>query len=403
MQASRTFQGAATGRLFAGLFILAPFATAALVACGGGGTGATSAGAGTQSVVEGTIMGLGSVFVNGIEYDTSTAAVTDELGNAQSQDALKLGMHVELVGSDPSTSGGEGRAGTVVFTSDLEGAVTAIDGANGSFTVLAQDVDTNANTVWALGTQGGMNALTVGAVVKVYSLYDGATGHYVASRVEADPTATTYKIRGTVSNLDTTTKTYSVGNLPIDYSGVTSPPAALADGVIATAELQTTEGPTAWMATGVQLRNHGLPGNKVNIHVRGLIATEASPTQFTLDGWPVEATGANFPSGQSVIVAGASVQVDGIMDNGVLVATNVDLQQAGSHGGLDFQVHGPIQSIDTTAQTFVLRGTTVSYAGSVTYTGGDASSLGLGTKVLVQGTLSGDGSTVQAATIAIGQ
>ena len=66
-------------------------------------------------------------------------------------------------------------------------------------------------------------------------------------------------------------------------------------------------------------------------------------------------------------------------------------------------MHGPIQSVDTTSQTFVLRGTTVSFAGNVSYSGGDATNLTLGTKVLVQGTLSSDGSTVQAATIAIGQ
>ena len=155
------------------------------------------------------------------------------------------------------------------------------------------------------------------------------------------------------------------------------------------------------MATGLQLRNKGLPGDHVTVHVRGLISSESSPTFFMLDGWPIDASAATFPAGQSAIVPGAAVQVDGIMTNGSVVASTVNLQKAGSQ--LDFQVHGPITSVDTAAQTFVLRGETVSYAGSVTYTGGTSTSIAIGAKVLVQGTLSADGATVQAVSIRFDQ
>jgi len=137
--------------------------------------------------------------------------------------------------------------------------------------------------------------------------------------------------------------------------------------------------------------------------VRGMISNETSATSFTLEGWPVDASGASFPAGQGVIVDGAMVQVDGIVTNGAVVATTVDLQVPGGHHGLDFQVHGPIDGINTTRETFVLRGTLVSYSGSVTFTGGSASDLAVGTKVLVQGMLAADGNTVQAVKIAINQ
>jgi hypothetical protein len=390
-----------------GGLILVPIAAAILVACGGGGSmGSTNSpppGAGGQSVAQGTITGLGSVFVNGIEYDDSAATITDDLGNTASAADLKMGMQVQLTGKDPTVASGMGNAGTIVFSSDLEGPVDSADPSTGIIMMLGQEIDTNVDTVWDSSLTGGVGGLTAGELLKVYSLYDSATGRYVASRVDPDAAATRYKLRGMVSNLDTTAMTYTVGTTMIDYSGVTSPPAGLANGLVATAELGTTQGANGWPATGLQLHNDGVPGNHVNVHVRGMISNETSATSFTLEGWPVDASGASFPAGQGVIVDGAMVQVDGIVTNGAVVATTVDLQVPGGHHGLDFQVHGPIDGINTTRETFVLRGTLVSYSGSVTFTGGSASDLAVGTKVLVQGMLAADGNTVQAVKIAINQ
>jgi hypothetical protein len=402
----RLARALAAHRLACGLFVLVPAAAAVLVACGGGGTG-DSAGSGAnmggQSVSEGTLTGFGSVFVNGHEFDISSARIMDEFGNVATQDTLKLGMHVQVTGTDPSASSstGEGTGGTVVYWSDIDGPVDAVDPTAGTVTVLGQTVDANPNTVWDTALIGGMAGLTVGEVVKVFALYDSATNEYVASRIEADPGATGYKVRGAVSNLDTTAMTYSIGSLSIDYSDVMDPPEGLADGAIVTSELQTTENGSTWMATGVQLHNDGLPGNHVTVHVRGLISSETNPAFFVLDGWPIDASAAAFPAGQAAIVPGAAVQVDGIMTNGSVVATTVNLQKAGEQ--LDFQVHGPITSVDQAAQTFIIRGQTVSFAGNVTYTGGSASDIVVGGKLFVQGTLSADGTSVQAVSIRISQ
>jgi len=405
---SRSRLGALRRPYVLGGLLVAPLAAAILVACGGGGSGGSSAppgsgGEGAQSVASGTLTGLGSIYVNGIEYDDSTAKITDDLGHVQPASALKLGMQVEMSGIDPSTAGGMGNAGVVVFSSNLEGPVESADATAGTITILGQTVDVNVDTVWDAALTGGIGGLTAGEVLKVYALYDSATGRYVASRVEPDAGVTRYKLRGAVSNLDTTAKTYTVGPTTIDYSGVASPPADLADGKIATAELQTTMCANGWTATGLQLHNDGMPGNHVNVHVRGMVSDESSPTSFKLAGWPVDASAASFPAGQAAIVEGASVQVDGIVTNGAVVATTVDLQEPGAHHGLDFQVHGPIDGINVNRQTFVLRGTLVSYAGDVAFTGGTAASLAVGTKVLVQGKLAPDGNTVQAVKIAINQ
>jgi hypothetical protein len=386
-----------------GVLVVAPLAAAVLVACGGGGgsmSGPTNTPS-SASVASGTITGFGSIFVNGREYDDSSATVTDDLGNVQSASALKLGMDVEVNGSDATASDSMGSATTVVFTSSLIGPVASVDTSGGSFTTLGEQVGVNVDTVWDPALTGGLGGLTTGEVVRVFSLYDSATSRYIATRIEPDTGATSYKLRGMVSNLDTSAKTYTVGTTTIDYSGVTSTAATnLKNGALATAELNTTMGSSGWTATGLQMPNSGMPGSHVNVHVRGMISAEASAQSFTLEGWPIDASGATFPSGQSAIVSGALVQVDGVVVNGAVVASSVELQKPGA--ALNFQVHGPIDGVSPNQQTFVLRGTTVSYSGNVTFTGGTASDLKVGTKVMVQGSLA-NGNTVQAVNITIGQ
>ena len=62
-----------------------------------------------------------------------------------------------------------------------------------------------------------------------------------------------------------------------------------------------------------------------------------------------------------------------------------------------FELHGAITAIDTTAKTFVLRGVTVSYGGAnVDFRKGTAAQLAVGVQLEVRGTLSADGTMLQA-------
>ena len=99
-------------RRVAVLSVLSSLALASLVAgCGGGGsdvgsaaasgsttttTTAAAAAAGTAAFTQGTITGFGSVIVNGVRFDDSSATVTDDDGTARSTSSLRLGMRVEI-------------------------------------------------------------------------------------------------------------------------------------------------------------------------------------------------------------------------------------------------------------------------------------------------------------------
>ena len=67
------------------------------VSCGGGGGSGevASGGIGGTGISSGAVTGFGSIFVNGVEFDTSGASITMG-GISVSESDLKLGMVVEV-------------------------------------------------------------------------------------------------------------------------------------------------------------------------------------------------------------------------------------------------------------------------------------------------------------------
>ena len=124
-----------------------------------------------------------------------------------------------------------------------------------------------------------------------------------------------------------------------------------------------------------------------------------SATQFSVNGTPVDARAAEFPDGSAGIALGNSVEVEGNVSGGVLVATRVRVESSGQGGGGDFDVRGVVTALDTTAKTFVVRNVIISYAGTVDFRDGTALDLSLGINVEARGALSSDGTRLQASRI----
>ena len=396
----------AAGTTATGLVAILSFAAALVAGCGGGGGDAATAGsstapatASTAAYTQGTITGFGSVIVNGVRFDESTATVTDEDGSLKAASSLRLGMRVEVDSAKVDASTATARASAVRYGAQVLGPVSAV--AATSITVLGQVVDITATTVFDDSLVGGLAAVAVGAVVKVHGLADAATGHIVATRVEPETGATAYRLRGTVASLDTTFKTFAIGSAVISYAGLAASqvPDTLANGVALRVKLATTPANGAWVAQSLHVKA-SKPADTSVAHLRGAITAFTSATAFAVDGLVVDASNAAFPDGISGVVLGAQVEVHGTVSNGVLLATRVSIESR--HRGDDdrkLELHGAITAVDATAKTFVLRGVTVSVAGTVTYSGGTEAGLVVGAKVAVRGGVGSTRTQVLAATI----
>ena len=384
------------------------FSVLAMTACGGGGGGSTdtTSTASGSSFASGPITGFGSVILNGVRFDDTNASVTDDDGVIHRNDELRLGMMVEIesAGIFSDNSGPHSLARLIRFGSAIIGPVTSIAADGSSLVVLGETVQVNPATFFDAGLVGGVKALVAGtSIVEVHGVLDVATGIYTATRIAPSPNAPFFKLRGVVSNIDKTAHTFKIGTgtETVSYDAIAANvPAALDNGLLVRVRLQTTEVAGQWIATAVF---SALPklDDRDEAEIEGTItaSTFATDKKFSVNGIAVDASSATFPNGSTGIVLGARVEVEGSAVNGVVVATRVTIETEHDREAQGFELHGAISALDTTAKTFVLRGVTVSFAGTVDFRNGAVTDLANGKNVEVKGLRSADGTTLTATRI----
>jgi Domain of unknown function (DUF5666) len=389
----KRWQGATGLLAVAALFVAAMAAT--LTACGGVDSG------GTGTYAAGPITGYGSIVVGGVHYDESAAQVQDDSGATRSAADLQLGMVTEIQASAPmgSASMPTATAMAVRFRSELVGPVGTVDLVTGMLTVLGQVVQVGPATVFDGALVGGLAAVRPTDVIEVYGQFDAAARRYAATRIEPRAGATSYKLRGLVTSLTPTAHTLVIGGLTIDYA-LANPLPALAVGQTLRVLLNPAMANGVWVASAIEIGTRSLP-DRDTAQVEGRISAYSSPEAFDVDGIPVRAdSGTRFPDGRNGIVLGAQVEVKGSTRNGVLLATQIGLENDAGGSADHFEISGSIKSLDTAAQTFVVRGFTVHWSAGTRFdSSAGASALRNDRKVAVKGALSADGTRLEASAV----
>jgi Domain of unknown function (DUF5666) len=370
-----------------------------LASCGGGvetgGTGAPPVG-----YAAGPIDGFGSVIVNGVRFDDSSAQVLDEDGNLRSRDALKLGMTVQIDSGAIDRAAGTAVASKITYGSDLLGRVDARDTAGGSLVVMGQTVVTGAATVFDDRMAGGLGAVAVGSTVEVYAVFDPVSGTYAARRIEPAASPALYRVRGLVSSHNPGARTFRIGSQTFTYAEGAAP-AGLAEGAILLLKVQTARNTAGQWVVASSASGARQPEDGADVEIESVISLYASQADFVAGGVRIDATNARVEPAGAVLAAGVFVEVEGQMAGGRLVATKLEVKSASGddEGGDEFEVSGAITSLDTAQKRFVVRGVTVDYSGDVRYEDGSEAELAVGQKVEVQGVLSADGTRVLAEEI----
>ena len=377
--------------------MLASALVAVLTSCGGG---VDSGGTGSPTYASGPISGFGSVIVNGVRFDDSSATVEDADGTSRSRDDLRLGMTTEIRGSSVLTDNTGTRVSTassIRFGSEIVGRLDSIDRVANRLVVLGQIVNTNPATVFdSTSLAGGQAALVVGDVLEVYALFDAATNQYTATRIERRGSATTFRLRGVVSLLDVQAKAFNIGSERISYAGVAAPVfTGLANGSVVTVRLQTTKTANGWLVTTLA-DTSPKPRDLDDVRLEGIVGAYTSAARFTVNGVAVDASRIAAVPG---LVAGARVEVEGVSTGGVLIASQLKVKSAGEVAGSAFEVRGSIASVNAAQSSFVVRGVAVVYSASTEFRSGAAANLLVGANVEARGLLSSDGTRLVASRI----
>ncbi len=266
----------------------------------------------------------------------------------------------------------------IQLRSEIEGPVSAIDRAAGTLTVLGQLVHVGPATVFEDTLRGGLASLAVGQVVEIHGLLRApASTAPPASSARMMPTTTTSCAAWSATSIARRKPCASAGADPPDR-------------------------PVRRLAWGARRRGAGAclqASARAPLPASGSAEWRAchrlhQRRRFAVNGVAVDAGGvAQLPAG---LALGSRVEVKGVLQSGMLVAREVELEDDADGGG--FEVEGRITSINPGAQTLQLHGVSVYYAGA-RFKGGTAAQLAVGVKVEVKGPLAADGSTIVAQEI----
>lgn len=384
--------------------LLALLGAAGLSACGGGG-GDNVAGVGaggTGSFAVGPITGLGSIIVNGIRYDDSSASISSDDSSFRRED-LRLGMVVAVQGSPAAN--GQSTATRIVLGGELLGPISTK--GSSSLLVLGQTVNISASTVFA--DSGGFAALATGDVVEVHGIADPATNSLTATYVERKTSASEYRIQGRVTAHDATARTFAIGSLQLNYAATATGDVRItpAAGTLVRVRLGTTAVGGVYPVNRIRKPEDSFSGFSGEVEFKGTITAFTSAASFSVNDLPVNAASATFPEGTGGIVAGAFVEVKGTLVNGVVVATRVKPDDDGAPGsvGSEFELHGTVSAATTAGSggSFTLTSSggvavSVDWTSGVTFRDGTAAQLTNGRRVEVKGTLA-SGNRVNATRI----
>ncbi len=356
---------------------------------GSGGTGVTTA----DAVGVGTVDGAGSIIINGLRYDISTAVGAVE----DAPTGIQLGMTAKVTGPvDADFTSGVARR--VESAADVRGQVESLDPAQGSFVILGTRVTTDGATVWA--DASGLAAIPLGKTLQVWGLPSGP-GVVRATRIEQRGPSTPI-LSGTVQNLDQTGHTFMLGSLVIDYGSAVLTGSLdgrpLANGTIVRVRANLAS-PGRLAATLVQWWYPVPTANATTAHLEGVVTDYAGPSSFSVLGFPVDASGAQIAGGPaSGLGNGVKVVVGGMMSNGVLKATRLRIRNVpGTGGPASFNLIGPVGAFNSPSD-FRVKGQPVNAGGpGVVFANGTAANLGNGVKVNVQGTQVIDGVLIASA------
>jgi cold shock CspA family protein len=184
---------------------------AALAGCGGsGGSDAPAVPdepSATDQTTVGQITGFGSIYVNGIEFDTDGASYEVDDAIASDDDALAVGMVVKVEGS-VNADGRTGTALKVEYDDDIEGVVERLgpgtDSNTRTFVVMSVTViaDFNKTNFKSDDPNFSFETIAEGDVVEVSGDYGTDGSLYATFIEEQDADDNEYEAKGTVSQLN---------------------------------------------------------------------------------------------------------------------------------------------------------------------------------------------------------
>lgn len=328
------------------LFISA-ILSAGLLSCSSGGGDQVAGIGGSGYISTGTVTGFGSVFVNGVEFETDSSSFEVEDNIDATQSDLKIGMVVQVSGTI-NPDGITGNATFIHYSDDLEGPIASItenaDLTEKTLSILGKSVVIhNADTVFEGTTY---TALTVGNVIEISGFYDNNNilqASYVEFKSISSNANNIFEITGIINNLDPVNKTtFTVQGINIDAGAATLSelPNGLQDGLLV--EIKGTFSGSTITAAEIEGDDSELVDDGNEVSIEGYITDHVPGISFKINGMPVDLTNANLALVPETLemLNGIKVEVEGTISNNILLASKIESRSGNS------EVSAVVDSVD---------------------------------------------------------
>jgi len=328
----------------------------AVVACGPGGSSGVAGIGGSGYISSGSVTGFGSVFVNGVEFETDSA-IFDIEGDPGTQDDLAIGMIVKVDGSI-NEDGITGTATSISFDDELQGPVSAIvpignDGVKSTITVLGVNViiDSSSTTFDSDSVVFDFKTIAVNNNVEVSGFFD-SNGDIQATRVELKDVVfdanSIVEIKGTITGLSGTT--FTLGGLTVNASSATLDdlPGGLVNEQLVEVKGTFVTATNTINATKVEAEDDSVEDTE-DFEIEGLVTDYVDDSNFKINGIiAVDASTATREPATLTLENDIRIEVEGAIVDGKLIATEMELE------GGSIKVHANVTDVDVAAGTFEL-------------------------------------------------
>jgi hypothetical protein len=338
-----------------------------LTSCGGNnGNTVAEGGIGGTGVTAGRVAQVGSVYVNGVHYNTDNATFVINGDNTKSLNDIRVGMVVEVTGSRDNVTA-TGIAENVSYDSLLNGPVDSIYNATTHHIgVMGQQVHINVDTVFEnVDSTDLIASLPLDSLVEVSGFPDAQTGEILATRIELKTLAAPrYKVSGLANNIDQAMLRFDIGGLTIDASG-TGDPIPAAGTYISVESNLPPDGPASsprlFTAESIALIGNGdgiVAEDGESVSIEGVITAGLDGNDlFEMNGQVVDASMTSSAGDVLTLAAGRIVKVDGVMDGTILLAEEITAEASNSERE---EISGLLETLpDLTNSTIVLMGQTI--------------------------------------------
>jgi hypothetical protein len=309
-----------------------------LMSCSGGG-GSTTAGGGidgTGIMSAGAISAIGSVEVNGTEFDTSNAAIVvngEEVGTGDEvvEENLRIGMVVTaegLIKEDGSIV-----ADRVVYGSNVVGPVENISRINATakeIGVLGQTVVVNVITKFEPNTYT-FDSIALNDVVEVSGYLDDSNV-IRATFIENIADNVEFEVTGFTENLDSNSKTFQINYLTVNYETIdpSDLPPNFGNGLFVEVKGETFGINGELIATSIVLADEEEIDDVDDFEIMGFVTEIISDTdtiEFKVGNQivHVDPEEAEFVDGKADDIApGRKLEAEGSLEGGVLFAWEIE-------------------------------------------------------------------------------